>query len=152
MHGNRHTDDVCYQDEIAVGIGFVGAVLPFQHQPENQRGTEGREGIHFSLYSREPECIAPGISQGTTDTAGHYYDGFPRSYAVSIVCNYDFFNQMRYRPEQQQYCGCTQECRHTVYGKCSRCHGAAEERDEEAGGKHEDGIARRVTHFEFRAL
>ncbi len=59
---------------------------------------------------------------------------------------------MRHRPEEQQYrCG-TQKSRHAVYGQSGVRCAAAEERDHEARGKHEDRVARRVTDFEFESL
>ncbi len=40
VYGYRHTDNVGYQHEIAVGVGLVGSVFPFEHQPYHQGGTE----------------------------------------------------------------------------------------------------------------
>ena len=36
VNGYRHTDDISYEHQIAVGMGFVGTVLPFQYKPEHQ--------------------------------------------------------------------------------------------------------------------
>ena len=68
MDGDGHTDDVGYQDEIAVGMGLVGTVLPFEDEPEHERRAERREGIDLALDGREPERVAPGIHQCTAQT------------------------------------------------------------------------------------
>ena len=36
MHRNRHAYDVGDEDEIAVAVGLVGTVFPFEYQPKTR--------------------------------------------------------------------------------------------------------------------
>ena len=74
MHGDADADDVGYQYEIAVGMRGVGAVFPFEDEPEHQGGAEGGEGVDLTLHGGEPEGVAPAVGQRAYEGAAHYGD------------------------------------------------------------------------------
>ena len=152
MDCDRNTYDICYQNEIAVAEGLVGTVFPFQHEPEHQCRAERRECIYLALDSREPESVAPGISQGATETRTHDHGKLPGSDAIGVVAHKQTAGKMCHRPEKEQNGACAEQCRHRVDGQCRGIHAAAEKRNEETSRKHEDRVARRVTDFELGAL
>ena len=49
MDRDADADDVGYQDEVAVGVRLVGAVLPLQDEPEDEGRAERRERVDLSL-------------------------------------------------------------------------------------------------------
>ena len=49
MDGDADADDVGYQDEVAVGVRLVGAVLPLQDEPEDEGRAERRERVDLTL-------------------------------------------------------------------------------------------------------
>ena len=55
-------------------------------------------------------------------------------------------------PEKKQDGGCTEQCRHDIDTDGHLRYIAAGEIDKESAGKHEYGVARRVTDFEFECL
>ena len=112
VHGNRDADDVCYQHQVAVAVGLVGAVFPFQYQPEHQGGAERREGVNLALDRREPECVAPGIGQGAAHAGSHDEDGLHQGNFGGVVTHGELAHKVGYRPEQQQDSACRQQRRH----------------------------------------
>ena len=72
VHADAKSREVENQYEPAVGVGLVGMVLPFQNQPEHQGGEHRGVGINFALDGREPERVAPRVSQRARQAARHY--------------------------------------------------------------------------------
>lgn len=152
MHGNRHTDDIGYQHQVTVGMGLVGAVFPFQNQPEHQRRAERRECIDLTLDGRKPKCVAPGIHKRPAKAGTEDNQHLSKAYLAGIVFYDKALHKVGYSPEKQQYGACRQQCRHGVDHQCRLRHVAPGEINEETRSEHENRVARRVTDLEFRSL
>ncbi len=152
MDGYGDAYHVGYQYQVFVAVGHVGAVLPFEDEPEHQGGTERREGVDLALYGREPEGVAPRKHHGAAETGGEYHHHFQRAHRRGVVTHREALHQMGYGPEEQQDGAGAQQSRHGVDHQGHFCGVAECEVGEEAGGEHEDRVARRVADFEFKSL
>ena len=72
VHADAKSREVENKHEPAVRVGLIGVVLPFQNQPEHQGGEHRGVGINFALDGREPERVAPRVSQRARQAARHY--------------------------------------------------------------------------------
>ena len=82
-------------------MGLVGLLLPFEHQPYDQRREHRREGVDLTLDGREPERIGEGVGQGTHDACTQ--DGpHVGSGELAAVAGHEAPRQVCDRPEQEQ--------------------------------------------------
>lgn len=133
-------------------MGLVGAVLPLEDEPEHQGGTERREGINLAFDGAEPEGITPSVSQGSAYAGSHNDYQLGQRDFLRIVAYHQAAHKMCHRPEQQQNSGRTQQRRHRIDGDGCGLGAAAEYGHEKSCREHEYRVARRVTHFELKAL
>ena len=61
VYADREAHQVGDQHDPARGVGFVGLLLPFEHQPHDQRREHRREGVDLALVGREPEGVGEGV-------------------------------------------------------------------------------------------
>ena len=150
VHRNRHADDVGDEYDVAVGVRLVGYALPFENQPEYECRTERGVGINLALYGREPEGIGPGIGQSTYHAATQNGNHLTHRHGLDglALTQHNLLCQTGDGPEQQQDGGGTQQSRHEV-DHVGYPRGRRGKVGKEAGRQHEDGVSRRVTHFQF---
>lgn len=129
-----------------------GAIFPLEDEPEHERGAEGGESVDLAFDSREPESIAPCIGKRTADSRAEDDKHLDSGHLGSVILDDETLDEMGNRPEQQQNRACGKEGRHGIDHDGDLADVAAGEIHEETGGKHEDGVARRVAHFKFKTL
>jgi len=149
MHGNRHTYNISNQYYIFIRMRLVGAFLPFKDKPEDKSRTERRISINLTLYGREPECIAKGISQRTHKSAPQNRNHcFERHLPLPVAVVGNLSRQAGNSPEQQHY-GCrAQQTRHEVYAPRHLSRVGCEI-GEEPCRNHKDRVSGRVSHLQF---
>ena len=152
VDGNRNTDNIRYQNQIAVGMRLVGTVLPLEHEPHHKRGAERRECIHLAFDCRKPERVAPRIGKRGAYAAAHDQSHLPAFDCCGVIAHNQPLDKMRHRPEQQQDSAGREQGRHSIDTPCHLSHIATGKVGEEAGREHEDRVARRMTDFEFKTL
>ena len=144
----------------AVGVGFIGLLVPLAHGPEDQGREEGRHGIHFSLHGAEPEGVGEAVSQSTHRARGEDRYRTPDRQPVGAGCD----GSIRHpRPDrgshnhpsgkehdgeiQQEDGEGAQDGVHGIHrhGGMLRIH----RNGEEAGKELEHRVSRGVAHFQF---
>ena len=85
MNTDGEACEIENQDNPTVGMGFVGVFFPLENEPEYQCGKHRRIGINFAFDGRIPEGVAPGIGQGTGQTATHDDDGLGKAHLVFTI-------------------------------------------------------------------
>ncbi|CDE56982.1 unknown [Prevotella sp. CAG:873] len=133
-------------------MGLVGTILPFENKPEHQGGTERREGINLTLDGAEPKGVTPRVGQCTANAGSHDDHQFGQRNFLCIIAYHQAAHEVRHRPEQQQNGGCAQQRRHRVDGYGRSLCPTAEDGHEKSCSEHEYRVARRVSHFELKAL
>ena len=151
MHSHRNAYHIGYEDEPTVAVRLVGNIFPFEDEPEHESGAERREGIHLALNRREPECVAPGVNKRATHTAAHNNEILDKRQVGGIVFNHKTLHQVGNGPEKQEDCAGAQQSRHSIDtdSHSARTRGKI---DEKPCRKHENRVARRVSHFQFVTL
>ena len=126
---------------------LVGHVFPFQNQPENDSGKQRGEGVYFTFYGREPECVTECINQCTDQSATHDRDKLSFGDIVFVSDN-QFAYQMGDAPEKEQDTGTAHQCAHVVYHLRYGGYIGGELR-EQVRYQHEERCAGRVSYFQF---
>ena len=74
-----HADGQAHQEgdehDPAVGIPFVGLVVPAGDGPEHQGGEQGRHGVNLSFNGREPERVGEAVGEGAYGSAAENGQG-----------------------------------------------------------------------------
>ena len=128
----------------AVGVGFIGLLVPPAHGPEDQGREEGRHGIHFSLHGAEPEGVGEAVRQRANGAGGEDCYRLPRPHRGSH--NHPPGKEHDGEIQQEDGEG-AQDGVHGIHrhGGMLRIHGNGEE----AGKELEHGVSRGVAHFQF---
>ena len=97
MNTDTQTHEVCDEDEPFIGPFFVGLFIPFEDEPKNDGGEEGRGGIDLSLDGREPERVTERVRQCTYGACTEQSDAFPETIRL-----HEFLRERRDRPEKEE--------------------------------------------------
>ena len=128
---------------------LVGYVFPFQNQPENDCGKQGRESIYFTFYGREPECVAERIDQCADQSAAH--DGDKLSLGdIVFVSDNQFANQVGDAPKEEQDAGAAHQGTHIIHHFRNSGY-VGSKLGKQIRHQHEERCAGRVTDFQFVA-
>ena len=134
----RHVGD---EDKVAVGMRFVGVVLPLQDEPEHDGGEERRERIDLAFDSREPERVGEAIDE-RADESGQNGNQCRVPFAAELS------HQVGDGPEEEHHRCCRQQGIHEVDHICHMRLVGGELRND-IGSKHKERCSRRMAHFEF---
>ena len=147
VHADRKPHQVGDQHDPARGVGFVGLLLPFEHQPYDQRREHRREGVDLALVGREPEGVGEGIGECSHRTCAQYgHDvGFRKLRALT---GEDAACQVGDRPEKEQDAERAGQAVHGVHHVGYIVRRGCQYRGQ-AGQQHEERCSGRVPYFEF---
>ena len=63
MHADGKAHQIGNQHDPARSVRLVGLLLPLEHEPHDQRGEHGREGVDLALDGRKPERVGKSVGQ-----------------------------------------------------------------------------------------
>ena len=114
VHTDAQACEVSYEDEPTPAIRLIGHVFPFQYQPEYHGGKQRGEGIDFTFYCTEPECITETIGKSTYQSAT---DNDHNLWRTDMVLSFSG-DQLPYEvgngPEKEHDAGATHQGAHVV--------------------------------------
>ena len=145
VDANAEARQVEDKHEPAVGVRFIGMVLPFQNKPENEGCKHRTISVNLALDGGEPERVAPRIGKGARQACTHNGDGLPGFRDDAILAN-EFARQVRDAPEEEQDTQGRQQGRHHVDAQ-GHLGGVVREEREEIACEHEEGCSRRMSHL-----
>src|SRR6185437_1891046 len=126
------------KDDPAVGVRFIGIVLPFEDGPENEGGEEGGGGIDLTLYGAIPIRIAKGAGHGADHAGGHDQKCLKLiRLPVRVGTHHELTGEMGGDPEQEEDRDTAGECAEKVDAMRSGMRVITKEDDEEAAHKGE---------------
>ena len=149
MNTDTQSRQIGDEDNPTVAVRLVGYVFPFQNQPENNSGKQGGEGIYFTFYGREPECVTECINQCTDQSATHDRDKLSFGDIVFVSDN-QFAYQMGDAPEKEQDTGTTHQGTHVIHHFRNGCY-VGSKLSKQVRHQHEERCAGRVSDFQFIA-
>ena len=111
VHTDGKADDIGQQNDVAVAFDACTSALPLENEPEYQGRHERREGIHLSLYCREPEGVGPRVNQGTHHTRKENGDGLAPGHVVFglVVAADNLLGERSNSPEEEKDCTCREQ-------------------------------------------
>ncbi len=148
MHTDRQAHQIGNQHDPAEGSGFVGVLLPFEHQPHDQRREHRRQGVDLALDGRKPECIGERVGQCPDNTGTENGPRIDNGQFAAIAVD-EPPRKMRNRPEKKEYAECTRNGVHCVDGNPHIIGVSESEQRGEAGQHHEERRPGRVTDLQF---
>ena len=137
--------EVKNEDEPAVGVWRIGIVFPLENQPEHQGSEHGRVSIYFAFYSREPESVAPSVSQSTSHTTGNNRNSLRQIFYHTLSAD-EFACQVGDTPKEEQDAECRECGTHHIDPICHLLRARGKE-GEKLAGEHEERCTRWVSHF-----
>ena len=148
VHADRESHQVGDQHDPARGVGFVGLLLPFEHQPHDQRREHRRERVDLALDGREPERVGEGVGQGP-DGSGAQDGPCVGGGELRAVARHQTPCQVGDGPEQEQDAEGAGQRVHGVDGDAHVVGVSEGEERGQARQHHEQRGSGRVSHFEF---
>ena len=148
VHADRQPHQVGDQHDPAQAVGLVGLLLPFEHEPHDQRREHRRQGVDLAFDGREPERVGEGVGQrahrarpedGPCAGGGQF----------GAVARHEAPRQMGDGPEEEEDAEGAGQRVHGVHGRAHVIRIAEREERGQAGQHHEERRSGRVAHFEF---
>ena len=148
VHADREAHQVGDQHDPARGVGLVGLLLPFEHEPHDQRREHRREGVDLALDGREPEGVGEGVGQGA-DGSGSEHGPRPGVGQLRTTAGHQTPRQVCDGPEEEEDAEGAGQRVHGIDGHADQVRVAEGEERGQACQHHEQRGSGRVPHFEF---
>ena len=148
VHADREAHQVGDQHDPARGVGLVGLLLPFEHEPHDQCREHRREGVDLALDGREPEGVGEGVGQGA-DGSGSEHGPRPGVGQLRTAAGHQTPRQGRDGPEEEEDAEGAGQRVHGIDGHADQVRVAESEERGQACQHHEQRGPGRVPHFEF---
>ena len=148
MHADRKPHEISDQYNPARGVGLLGLLFPFEHEPHHQSGEHRRERVYLALDSREPKGVGEGISQCSDSTGTQHRPGVGHGKFTAVardkptgkVCD---------GPEKKKDAESAGERVHAVDSRRNIVGIAEREQGGQTRQHHEQRCPGRVPHFEL---
>ena len=147
MNADAQAGQISDEDEPTVTSRLVGVVFPLEHQPEYNCREEATVGINLTFYCAEPEGVAEGIDEGSSQGACLDRDELSQILHPSVLPN-QLANQMTDAPEEEHDASGAEEGTHHIDHQRD-FRGVAHKLGEQVGCEHEERCPRWVTDFKL---
>ena len=132
----------------AVGVWLISHFLPLEDSPEHDSREQRRRCVNLALDSREPERVAPSVSQGSNHSCAHDRHELAEAVVALGVRSYNLLGEQRNGPEQEKNRECAGKSRHRVHHKRHMLHIACE-KSEEVAHEHKERSPWRMAYVKL---
>ena len=147
MDADRESHQVGDQDQPPRCVGFVGLILPFEHQPHDERREHRREGVNLAFDGREPESVGEGIGQRADGASAQHGPSIGIGQFASLR-RVDAASEVGDRPEHEEDAEGTGQRVHDIDRQRYILGRGCQHRGQ-TGHHHEERCSGRVPHFEL---